>query len=60
MIYELQTLMQGLGGADATRAAFDWFREATVKAGLLGCSLPMVDQDPPYIMARCLSGAYAP
>ena len=41
MIYDLANLMRGLGGADATRAAFDWFREQAVKAGLPGLHLQL-------------------
>lgn len=33
-IYELMTLMDGLGGLDETRRALDGFRERTAKAGL--------------------------
>ncbi|HBE76716.1 MAG TPA: hypothetical protein DDW65_02880 [Firmicutes bacterium] len=41
MIYDLANLMKGLGGADATRAAFEWFRGQAVKAGLPGLHLQM-------------------
>jgi hypothetical protein len=41
MIYDLTNLMKGLGGADATRDAFEWFREQAVKAGLPGLHLQM-------------------
>jgi hypothetical protein len=36
-IYELMTLMRGLGGLDATRRALDWFRDRVCHA--LGCDL---------------------
>jgi hypothetical protein len=36
-IYELTTLMRGLGGLEDTRRALDWFRERVQKA--LGCDL---------------------
>jgi len=36
-IYELMTLVRGLGGADATRRALDWFRERV--QATLGCDL---------------------
>jgi len=36
-IYELMTLMRGLGGLEATRRALDWFRERVQAA--LGCDL---------------------
>ncbi len=36
-LYELMTLMRGLGGLDGTRRALDWFRERVHKA--LGCDL---------------------
>lgn len=39
MIYDLDTLIQGLGGVDETRKALDWFREQTVKAGFPGLDL---------------------
>ena len=39
MIYDLQTLMNGLGGVEATREAFDWFRQRAVDAGLPGLHL---------------------
>ena len=41
MIYDLANLMRGLGGADATRRAFDWFREQAVRAGLPGLHLQL-------------------
>jgi hypothetical protein len=41
MIYDLNNLMQGLGGAAATRAAFDWFRARAVQAGLPGLHLQL-------------------
>ena len=39
MIYDVPKLVQGLGGVEETRRAFDWFREACVKAGLPGLHL---------------------
>ena len=39
MIYELQTLIQGLGGAEQTKDALEWFRKETVKAGFKGLDL---------------------
>ena len=39
MIYDVPKLVQGLGGVDETRKAFDWFRDACVKAGLPGLHL---------------------
>ena len=39
MIYDLPNLVKGLGGADSTRRALDWMREACVKAGLPGLHL---------------------
>lgn len=41
MIYDLDNLMRGLGGADATKAALEWFRAQVVKAGLPGLHLQM-------------------
>jgi len=41
MIYDLQNLLKGLGGAEATRDAFDWFRARAVQAGLPGLHLQM-------------------
>ena len=39
MIYELKTLIQGLGGLEAARDALDWFRARARRAGLPGLSL---------------------
>lgn len=39
MIYELDTLISGLGSVEQTRAALDWLRNETVKAGLPGLHL---------------------
>ena len=39
MIYELQTLIQGLGGIQQTMDALDWFRKETVRAGFKGLDL---------------------
>jgi hypothetical protein len=39
MIYELQTLIQGLGGIEQTKDALEWFRKETVKAGFKGLDL---------------------
>jgi hypothetical protein len=39
MIYDVPKLVQGLGGAEATREAIDWFRSACIKAGLPGLHL---------------------
>lgn len=36
-IYELMTLMRGLGGLEETRRALDWFRERV--HGVIGCDL---------------------
>ena len=33
--------MRGLGGAEATRNALDWFRKQAIKAGLPGLHLQM-------------------
>ncbi|MCQ6560967.1 glycosyltransferase WbsX family protein [Paenibacillus mendelii] len=41
MIYDLANLMKGLGGADATKEAFTWFRERAVQAGLPGLHLQL-------------------
>lgn len=41
MVYDLQNLMKGLGGADAARDALAWFRAQAVKAGLPGLHLQM-------------------
>ncbi len=42
MIYDLSNLMRGLGGLDATRDAFDWFRAQVVAAGFSGLHLQLV------------------
>lgn len=39
MIYDLANLMKGLGGAEATKDAFDWFRNRAVEEGLPGLHL---------------------
>lgn len=39
MIYDFQNLVNGLGGAENTKAALRWFREETVKAGHKGLHL---------------------
>ena len=40
-IYDLNNLIKGLGGADNTREALDWFRLETVKAGFDGLHLQL-------------------
>ena len=39
MIYDLSTLIQGLGGVEQTKVALEWFRKETVKAGFKGLDL---------------------
>jgi hypothetical protein len=39
MIYDLTTLINGLGGVEQTKSALNWFREETVKAGFKGLDL---------------------
>jgi hypothetical protein len=39
MIYELQTLIRGLGGIQQTKDALDWFRKETIRAGFKGLDL---------------------
>ena len=41
MIYDLNTLIQGLGGMEQTKAALEWFREETKKAGFPGLDLQL-------------------
>jgi hypothetical protein len=41
MIYDLQNLIRGLGGIDATVKALDWFRERCAKSGLGGLHLQL-------------------
>jgi hypothetical protein len=41
LIYEVQNLIRGLGGVDATKSAIEWFRNQVVKAGLPGLHLQM-------------------
>ena len=41
MIYDLNTLIQGLGGLEETRDALEWFRKETVKAGFKGLDLQL-------------------
>jgi hypothetical protein len=40
-IYDLKSLVTGLGGIPQTIAAFDWFRKQAVKAGLPGLHLQL-------------------
>jgi hypothetical protein len=46
MIYDLVNLVRGLGGVEATRDAFDWFRQAAVAAGLPGLHLQLTYWNP--------------
>ncbi len=41
MIFDLQTLINGLGGEKATRDALDWFRNRAIDAGLAGLHLQL-------------------
>ncbi len=41
MIYDLNTLIQGLGGIEETKDALDWFRDETTKAGFPGLDLQL-------------------
>lgn len=41
MIYDLNTLIQGLGGVEETLDAFEWFRFETKKAGFKGLDLQL-------------------
>ncbi len=41
MIYDLNTLIQGLGGIEETKDALDWFRDETIKAGFPGLDLQL-------------------
>lgn len=41
MIYDFYNLVDGLGGADATKEALEYFREQTVKAGFPGLHLQL-------------------
>jgi hypothetical protein len=41
MIYDLANLIKGLGGADETKDALEWFRAQAVKAGLPGLHLQL-------------------
>ena len=41
MIYDLNTLIQGLGGLKETKDALEWFRKETVKAGFKGLDLQL-------------------
>lgn len=49
MVYDLQNLMDGLGGVEQTQNALAWFREETKKAGFPGLHFQMVKWgDYPY------------
>lgn len=41
MIYDVDNLVKGLGGIEATQDALDWFRAETVKAGFKGLELQL-------------------
>lgn len=41
MIYDLNNLIQGLGGIKETKDALEWFRKETVKAGFRGLDLQL-------------------
>lgn len=41
MIYELDRLIEGLGGVKETKEALEWFRKETVKAGFKGLDLQL-------------------
>jgi len=41
MIYELDKLIQGLGGVKQTKEALEWFRKETIKAGFKGLDLQL-------------------
>lgn len=41
MIYDVQNLIRGLGGINASREAFRWFRDQAAQAGLPGLHLQM-------------------
>ena len=41
MIYDLQSLINGLGGINETKDALEWFRKQTVKAGYKGLDLQL-------------------
>lgn len=41
MIYDLNNLIQGLGGIKETKEALEWFRKETIKAGFKGLDLQL-------------------
>jgi hypothetical protein len=41
MIYDLQNLVEGLGGLEETKKAFDWLRKETLQAGFAGIDLQL-------------------
>lgn len=41
-VYDLSNLIKGFGGIEQTKAALDYFREQTVKAGFKGLNLQLV------------------
>jgi hypothetical protein len=53
MIYDLANLLNGLGGVEKTKAALDWFREETIKAGFPDLHLQLSARS---VNARNLSG----
>jgi len=59
MIYEQQNLLDGLGGAEATRDALDWFRGRAVEAGLPGLHLQMCAFQQSFRIAGAAGGPTA-
>lgn len=57
MIYDLQTLLDGLGGAEATRQALDWFRQRASQLGLAGLHLQACLRRPGYNLSGVDSAA---
>lgn len=41
MIYDIDNLIQGLGGVEKTKEALEWFRKETVKSGFKGLDLQL-------------------
>ncbi|MDR0396488.1 MAG: glycoside hydrolase family 99-like domain-containing protein [Oscillospiraceae bacterium] len=56
MIYDLETLMTGLGGLENTRAALDWLRREVLQAGLGGLHLQYALREHPRYILKLESG----
>ncbi len=59
MIYELSTLVEGLGGVEATADALRWFKERVVQRGFKGLHLQITGRDGSTMNFSGVDGARA-